>query len=521
MSGSLSSIPASLYVNVIPGVIGAGGTGITFNVLALTTSTRVPIGTVASFSSVSAVQSYFGAASNEAAEAAVYFAGYTNCTALPSAMLFAQYNTAAVGAYLRGASTASLTLTQLQALSGSISVTIDGTTHTASSVSLSAATSFSSAASIIQTALGLSGTQVTWDSVSGAFIIASATTGSASTLAYASGTLAVSLLLTQATGAVLSQGAVAAVPGTFMSGIVAHYTNWATFITLFDPDGGSGNTVKQAFAAWTNSVAPRYMYLAWDTDPTPTASSSATTSLGYILQQSGSSGTAPIYEIAGVNSHLAAFAAGYAASINWDATNGRATAAFKSQSGLTPSVTTESVAVNLVANGYNYYGRSADASGNSQWLFFYPGSVSGPFTWMDTYLNQIWFNNQCQIALMDLLTSVGRIPYNPAGYSMIRLALTGGANGSSISLPAQSPVAAALNNGIITPNVPLSAEQTLVVNSLAGQTIASTLSTQGWYLVIQPATAAVRAARQSPTIILLYMDGGAVQQINLSSLVVL
>jgi hypothetical protein len=50
--------------------------------------------------------------------------------------------------------------------------------------------------------------------------------------------------------------------------------------------------------------------------------------------------------------------------------------------------------------------------------------------------------------------------------------------------------------------------------------IDSTLSTQGWYLIIQPAAAATRAARASPTIILLYMDGGSVQRINLSSLLV-
>ena len=212
MSATISTIPASSYVNVIPGVVSAGQPGIELIDLMLTTNVRVPIGSVLSFPSLASVQSYFGASSNEATEAGIYFAGYNGCTVLPGALLFAQYPTASVGAYLRGGNVSSLTLAQLQALSGSLSVTIDGTVHTAASVNLSAATSFSNAASIIQTDLSLSGTQVTFDSVSGAFIIASATTGAASTLAYATGTIAAGLALTAVTGAVLSQGSIAATP---------------------------------------------------------------------------------------------------------------------------------------------------------------------------------------------------------------------------------------------------------------------------------------------------------------------
>jgi hypothetical protein len=126
---------------------------------------------------------------------------------------------------------------------------------------------------------------------------------------------------------------------------------------------------------------------------------------------------------------------------------------------------------------------------------------------------------------MNLQTLVGRIPYNSTGYGFIRNALTAGAASATIALPPQSPVAAAVNNGVITQGVPLSATQVIAVNNLAGVTSGSTavtsqLQTQGWYLVLQPATAAIRQARQSPVIILLYMDGGSVQQINLSSILV-
>ena len=649
MSGTqLNTIPASTIVSVVPSVVNAGGSALDLIELMLSTNTRIPIGSVLSFPLSASVGSYFGPISNEALSAAVYFAGFNGCTKLPGALLMAQYPLANVGAYLRGGSVASLTLAQLQAISGVLTVTIDGTPHTSSAINLSSATSFSAAAELITDALALTGpTQATvtgslgatftgtasgtpattltisavtglvsvgdvitgtgitgtvtiasfvsgtsggagvyttsaattcsaasitgssvvldvtvvgagtvalgqevtgsgitagtfiaglgtgtggtgtyivtigqthasealtlvmptcsWDSVSGAFTVVSSTTGSASTISVGSGTIASALALTLATGAVLSQGAAATTPGAFMPSITAQTQNWATFQTLFDPDAGSGNTQKQAFAAWANGTGNRYAYLAWDNDITPTESTTATTSLGYILEAANSSGTMPIYEPAGSNLHLAAFVGGLVASIDFDATNGRTTAAFRSQSGLSPSVTTATAAANLIANGYNFYG--AYATANQDFDFLYPGSVTGPYDWLDSYVNQIWLNNQCQLALMEMLTQYKSIPYNPAGYGYIRAALA-------------DPVQAALNFGAIRANVPLSNAQASEVNALAGFAIDQVLSTVGWYLVIQPATAQVRAARNSPTIILLYMDGQSIQKINLSSVLV-
>lgn len=591
MSYTANTIPASYYVGITPGVLTAGQPGITMSELMLTSGTRVPIGQILACTSLASVQNYFGATAVESIEAAVYFSGFSGATASPAELLLAQYPTVNVGAWLRGGMVSGLTLTQLQALSGVLSVTIDGSVHTSSSITLTGATSFSNAAQIINTDLAATGPTaavvtasisgstltvtavtsgvvavgqqvtgatvttgtyitalgtgtggdgtytvsqpqtvtsetltmltptVTYDSIAGAFLIQSGTTGTSSTIGYGSGTISAGLMLTQATGAVTSQGAAAGVPATFMAGIVAQTTNWASFQTIFDPDNGSGNTQKQAFAAWVNSTGNRYVYLAEDADITPTESTAATTSLGYILGQSNSSGTVPIYQpvIGGSGNHLSAFVGGYVASINWNATNGRATADYKSQSGISPSVTSEAVAANLIANNYNYYG--AVATAGASWQFFDPGSITGPYKWLDSYINQIWLNNQCQVALMTLLTTVGRIPYNPVGYGMIRQTLTAGA-ATPVSLPPQSPVAAGLNNGVITPNVPLSATQVIEVNQLAGFPIDAVLSSQGWYLIIQPASAATRAARQSPTIILLYMDGGSIQRINLSSLMV-
>jgi hypothetical protein len=157
MSGQTAltgSIPASAFVNVLPGVLGAGGNGIVLNGLFLTNSIRVPIGAVYSFPTAPAVGAFFGLSSPEVAQANVYFNGYNGATQQPGAMLFAQYPSVAVAANLRGGAVSGLSLTQLQAISGTLSIDINGTVESGT-INLTAATSFSSAAGIIATDLSL------------------------------------------------------------------------------------------------------------------------------------------------------------------------------------------------------------------------------------------------------------------------------------------------------------------------------------------------------------------------------
>lgn len=496
----MQSIPASAIASVIPSVISAGGSALDLNGLMLTSGSRVPIGSVLSFPSASAVASYFGTGATEATLASVYFGGFEGSRVKPGAMLFAQYPTAAVAAWLRGGSVSGLTLAQLQALSGTLILTVNGVVKTSSTINLSGATSFSNAATIILAAFTTPGFTVTFDSVSGAFVFTNTTTGTSSTLTVASGTLAASLMLTSTAGAVLSQGANAATPAAFMAGVVNQTTNWASFMLAFDPDAGVGNTQKQLFAAWNGAQGNRYLFACWDTDVTPTQSTAATSSLGYLLNQAQTSGTMMVQT---PDATKAAFVCGMFASIDWEQTNGRITAAFKRQSGLAADVTDQTAAANLLANGYNFYG--AYGTANDQFVFLYNGSVSGPFKWADSYVNQIWLNNGLQLALMTLLTEMRSIPYNAEGYALIDAAC-------------MDPINAAVNNGVIRGGVPMSTLQAAEVNNGAGAQIDSILSTRGWYLQIQPASAIVRAARGSPPITLWYMDGGSVQKVSLASI---
>jgi hypothetical protein len=167
------SIPASQLVNVVPSVLGAGGNPLSLNAVFFTTDPSIPVGTAQPFATYADVATWFGAMSNEAQVALVYFAGFAGANTLPGTLYFSQFNTTNVAAYLRGGSVAGMTLAQLQALTGNLIVTVDGEPVTSSAINLSAATSFSNAAALMTAAL---------DTVGGVFTGTASQTAAASTM---------------------------------------------------------------------------------------------------------------------------------------------------------------------------------------------------------------------------------------------------------------------------------------------------------------------------------------------------
>lgn len=568
----MSTIPISLIVSVNPDVLQAGGTGVVLKGLLLSTTARVPIGQVQPFANATDVGNYFGASSAEKNAADIYFAGFIGADVLPGSVLFAQYPLADVSAFLRGGSLVDMTLAELQAISGTLSVLIDGGAK-AGSINLSGATSFSQAALLIEGTLDIEGPvvaaftasiasttmtvtafslgtgllavgqtidgagvtagtyivaqltgpvggagtytvsvsqtigsesmtanaqAVAYDSVTNAFVINSGTDGATSTIAYATGATAAALKLTAATGAVASQGADAAEPEAFMDGITQVTEAWGTFALLFNPDE-SGNDNKYAFCTWVSGTNDQFGFNCWDPDVTPGVTVPDASCLGQRIIAAGLSG---VYPVTAPDYEQAVFSAGIAASLDFTATNGRATWAFRRQSGLVATVDNETTANNFTANGYNYYGAFAGREETD--TFIYDGHVSGPFLWMDSYINQIWLNSSFVEAMKQLLLNVKSLPYNTVGNTMIEAA-------------AQSTINAGVNFGAIRGGVTLSEAQASEVNAAAGVRISDVLSTRGWYFQVKPATAEVRQARGTPPINFWYTDGQSVQRIAMSS----
>ncbi len=502
------TIPASDIVQVNPGVVTSGGNPLSLNGVIVTTNTLLPTSSVIPFASADAVSAYFGPASAEYAVSQKYFLGYDISTTKPGKLFFAPYVASDRAAYLRSGSLAGVTLTQLQGYSGTLIVTLDGVVKTSSTINLSGATSFSNAATLIQSGF-TGGPNVTWNSVLSTFVLTSTTTSASSTITYATGTLATNLKLTSATAAILSQGADADTPTTAMDSVKNITQNWCDFTTMFEPD----LTDKEEFAVWTNAQNQRYMYVAWDTDGQAVVPNS-TSCFGAIVKAAAYDGVVCVsgdsvaavaqgFTLAQVTLNLAVFVLGSVASINFAQTNGRITTAFKTQAGLAVTVDTQTSAQTLVANGYSFYGTYATA--NDGFVFFYNGQMAGKWKWIDPFVDQVYLNSQFQLALMNLLVSIPSIPYNAAGYSLIRAAMG-------------DPIAEALNFGSIRSGVTLSNSQKAQVNSAAGLDISAPLQTQGYYLQVLDPGAIVRGNRGTPIVNFWYTDGGAVQYISVASI---
>jgi hypothetical protein len=510
------TIPASRIVRINPGVVNAGGAGLVFNCLFLTESALMPTATVLSFVSVAAVQSFFGINSPEAAAAAIYFLGYQGASLNPSAMLFASYSAANRAAFLNSGSFVGVTLAQLQAITpGTLTISVDGTPITSSSIDLSGATSFSNAATLILAAFTTPGFTVAWSATTNKFVFTNTVTGSSSTLSFGSGGIAAGLLLTQATGALLSQGVVADTPASAMANAVTKSQNWASMVTLFEPDLAT----KEAFAIWFNAQDNEYLWLAWDSD-TQASVQGATEPFGVVAIAAKYNGVACIggdpavltdpklnipagTTLAQLVENAAIFVAGAIASINFLQTNGRVTLSFLQQNGLFPTCANDQTSQNLLDNGYSFYG--AFATRNQGFVFFYNSNMPGEFPWIDSLVGSIWMGDQFQVTLMQLLTSVGSVAYNASGYGLIRAALVSG------------PIAAALNFGAIRVGVSLSSTQIDQVNQQAGQPVDQIISTQGYYLQIKDPGATVRQERGSPNVNFWYTDGGSIQKITMNA----
>lgn len=494
----MRAIPISQIATVNPAVVEAGGNPLSLNAVFLDQSLLVPVSSLLSFADADSVGAYFGSNSAEKAAADIYFTGFDNSTKKPGNLFFAGYANVARAAWLRGQSLAGLTLTQLQAITGSLTITIDGVVKTAASIDLSAATSFTNAATLLTTALGLTGpAAVTWDPLASNFVVTSGTTGATSTITQATGTAAEPLGLS---AGILSQGADVDTPASAMDRIKLQEQNWATFTTLWEPDLAN----KTAFAVWSNAQNNRYAYIAWDTEVGYKTANNAAV-FGSIVDLLNYEGVAVFYGPVSIG----AFVCSYAGCIDWAAVNGRATAAFKSQTGLATSVDTLADATAVLSNNASYYGLYQAPGPDNVYSILYDGRMNGSkFRWLDTFLNQIYLNAQLELAIFNGLRSVNAAPYNALGETYIRSWCA-------------DPIAEALNNGTIRTGVPLSESQKANIAGQAGFDISANLQNDGYYLQILPATAQVRQQRQTPPVKLWYTDGGALQQITLASIDVL
>jgi hypothetical protein len=361
-----------------------------------------------------------------------------------------------------------------------------------------------------------------FDSTSNAFTITSGSTGVVSTMGYASGlgTAISSLNLTQATGATLSQGA-AQVNGSaltaYLSGLLAVDSNWAGLSYTFEPTLADKVIIAQFI---NNTPGDQLWFSMWDSGQTMFTGGD-TASAGAQIEALNLNGTLPICYDAAYSTSAALLATGMAAlgmaaSINFSQKNGRTRLAGRTQAGLATTVSNTTNQTNANANGYSFYGQYAGQGNN--YNQFQSGAISGAFTWWDEYIDQIWFNNACQVALAACLMQQPNLPYNQPGYDTISHYLYNGVplSGSGVVQTPSGPVAAALNFGAINTGIPLSSSQISALQA-AGVNVSS-LANNGFYILVADPGPTVRSQRGSPICAVYYTDGGQIQKIVLFSI---
>ena len=435
------AISASQIVQVQPRILSGTGNDLVFNGLVLDKSSLLPTAEPVSFGSADAVGKYFGTESDEYKFASVYFGGYTNSQIKPSLLYLYRLCPDGAAPFVRGESLKPAeALTEIKKINlGTFNFTLNGSEVILSDVDLSAVTSLSEAATVLNQALldKSAAATVTFSSLTNSFTLAGTEIGKEKSVSKPTGTVADAFGLSAETS-IVSAGADAMSVTATMNELTAKFQNFVTFTTLEESSDEDALLLAQWVSA-NASAGTMYLYVVWDSAKANLDANNKTV-IAEKIRELNATGVCVVYPKA----TIAAFVMGTAASIAWDQANGTITFAFKAQSGLGADVTDTQDSIALLAHGVNYIGNYATR--NDSFVFFYNGQMFGEWSWIDTYLNACYLCNKLQVQLMAMFTSNRRIPYTQEGYAIIR------ANCRDV-------IESAINNGVINKGVTLSNAQ--------------------------------------------------------------
>jgi hypothetical protein len=496
----MSTIPLSVDFNITPNVVTPAGDAVDANGLMLTDNELVPVGAVVSYFTAADISALMGSDSKEFLAGQQYFNGYDNSSVIPGELLMARIVTEDVAGHLLSGNLKGVPLATLKAIpAGTITLTVDGTAVTSTSIDLSTATSFSDIAAKLKAGIGVSKVDVEWLSVANKFIIRSATTGDDSAVSYANaGALATGLLLTAATAATVSPGSDAVTLTDTMNNIINTNQNWILFNSLVELT----DEQKTELCAWANGTKNRFGYVVHDTTAAGTVANNANCFVQKVVVANGYENIFPIY-----GSYLYSVTAlSYAASVDFARTNGRVSFKFRGFSGLAPNVSDLATSQALKSNGYNFYGSYSLNKTMAQYAS--DGAITGKFVWLDSFIDQVWINANLVGAYANLFTNNQSYAFNDAGYGAVQAA--------TIDVAEQALTFGAIQKGVV-----LDQAQIRIVNNTVGKDISATLYSQGWYLYIPTQTGSARLARDLQGAIFYYVDGQLIQSITMSSTAIL
>lgn len=441
------------------------------------------------YGDIDAVAADFGTSAPEYKAAALHFSQSPQ----PSVLYIGMFAQTATAGRLVGPSlnTAAQALTNFTAVTtGAIAIMVDGVDASATTIDFSGDTSLNGVAATLTTALSGVAT-VTWDAVYKRFTITSATTGAASTVAFAttpgSGTDIAPLFGFRSTdGGRLAPGSAVE---TLLAGVTACAEKSNDWYGLYcAPVTPAVDADNLAVAAFIEAASPSRIF-GITTQTAATIDPAQTTDIASQLKVLNYRRTFVQYSSS--SAYAAASLFGRAFTVDFTGNNTTITLKFKQEPGVAAETLTESQAAALIAKNCNVFVNYSNATAIIQ-----PGVMSDGY-FFDEVHGLDWLQNYVQTDIYNLLyTSPTKIPQSDAGVN--KLVAT-----------CENSLVQAVNNGLLAPgtwNAPgFGALQT-------GQTLS-----KGYYIYAAPVSSqsqADREARKAPTIQIAAKLAGAVHSAN-------
>lgn len=415
----------------------------------------------------------------------------------PNQLFIGRWAETATSGVLHGAVTPSnaqaALLTSLQAInSGGMTISIDGTPHTVAAIDFSGITNLNGAASLI--AAALTQANVVWNATYGRFDITSKTSGTSSTVSYAtppaSGSDISALLgLTQASGASAPVAGIAAESADAAVQTLLSYDWYGLMFAVAPADANLTPAEYIKVAQMIEGASPSRIF-GITTQDVATLDATSTTDLAYQLSQLNLERT--FIQYSSSSPYAVASLYGRAFTVDFTANNSMITLKFKQEPGIAAETLNETQAATLQAKNCNVF-----VNYNNSAAIIQEGVMTNGY-FFDEVQGTDWLQNQVQTDVWNLLyTSPTKIPQTDQGINQIVTTV-------------EAALDKGVNNGLIAPGI---WNSTLTFGTLkTGQML-----TKGYYTYaasVNTQDQATREQRIAPTTQCAIKLAGAVHKAN-------
>ena len=460
------------YVAITSGVGGAATVSTRqFTLRLITQNSAIQTGTVYSYSDADDVMAVFGSSSEEYARAAMYFAFINKSISAPASISFVRWNTTDSAPAVAGDTTAK-SLASLQAVTaGELNFLVNDVAAQVTGINLSAATSLTNAATLIQTAVRanasamLASATVTYNTNTNQFTITGGVPGAGTLVVNATSDAADMASLLGWVTTTTTAGLAAQEPVDAISSSAESNNNFGSFVFCTP---AVALTVDQmvAVASWNASQNVMYMY----SFSTPSANAAT-----LYAALKGYAGTAMnISADTADSTYIDQAPCEIMASIDYTAANATQNFMFYEFANRDVAVNSDTLANSMDAVRGNYNGQT-QAAGNK--LAFYQrgvlmGGTTDPVD-MNTYINEMWMKDYISSQYLTALLALPEVSANTDGQAAMISVL-------------QGAIDQAKYNGTISAGKTLTTIQQLYITQISGDKMAwRQVATNGYWYNVQ------------------------------------